>query len=145
MGLLSTLAFALIPLVRRSSESPSPTDEVLELRRERDEALAEAARWRGRYEVAVEMYQRAIAPIVDRELVAQEVADRRFRQMMMQAQQMQAQMNAQMNAQMAMQSQNLASQALFGQSQLGQAAQNQWPHCTCVPGRADALLRGDLP
>jgi hypothetical protein len=132
MGLTSTLALLAAPFLLRPKPAPD-AKEVAELKArigmlesdcERLTRLAES--WRERYE-------RAIAPIVDRELVAYEVANRRYLQVMQaQAQQMQAQ------AQMAMQAQNL-----YGQ--LGQAQQSGWMHCTCVPGRADALLRGDSP
>jgi hypothetical protein len=147
MGLITTLALALIPLARRSS-SPLTTipievsDELKIARRERDDARADAERWEALALSWRERYERAIAPIVDRELVAQEVATRQIHQLMQaQAQQM----HAQMNAQMAMQAQGLGSP--YQQDLLGGMNQfpSQWHHCTCVPGRAAAFLRGDSP
>jgi hypothetical protein len=115
MGLMSSLAFALIPLVRRSPPPPVPIcdgklEELEQARRERDEALADAVRWRVRYEAAVELYQRA--------------SQQQYRQQMLQAAAQQMQVQAQM-------------------AQYHQGLPGQWHACTCVPSRTDALLRGD--
>jgi phytoene dehydrogenase-like protein len=140
MGLLSTLAFLAAPFLLRREPEQTPDHRIAELKARIGELESDCERWRKLADSWRERYERAIAPIVDRELVAMGVADRQIRQLMQaQAQQMQAAMNAQM----AMNAQNFASQALYEQSRLGQAQQNQWHHCTCVPGRADALLRGD--
>jgi F0F1-type ATP synthase membrane subunit b/b' len=103
---------------------PDLIDELEEARRERDEARAEADRWHARYEAAVEMYQRA--------------SQSQYQQQMLQAAQS---MQAQLNAQSAMNATNFYSQL----GQVPQSAFQGLHNCTCVPGRADALLGGDLP
>lgn len=129
MGILSSLAFVIIPLLKRPSEPPSEPDprdaEIETLKRELEAERANTAgwerlahRWRARYE-------QAINPVLEREVAAQ------IRHQIM--------LNQAMAQSSAMQAQN-ALQAYAG-LQLG-AQQNIQGFCNCVPGRQDALLGG---
>lgn len=126
MGLLSSLALAIIPLLKRPNElEPTPTEdrlrrEIESLHKEIETVSAEcdqwaalANRWRARYE-------QAINPVLEREIAAQIRYQAALNQAA--AQVHSAQMNAQMNA----------------QSALGQ--QNFEGFCNCVPARHDALV-----
>jgi hypothetical protein len=124
MGILLSLAFVIIPLLKRPSEPPAdPRDAEIEaLKRELKAERANTAgwerlahRWRARYE-------QAISPVLEREVAAQ------IRHQIM--------LNQAMAQSSALQAQNL--QAYVG---LG-AQQSLQGFCNCVPGRQDALLGG---
>jgi hypothetical protein len=151
MGLMSSLALALIPLVRRSGNTSPPAARLIDLEgerdrqyeenvaliikiaaleHERDEARADAERWEALARSWEARYHEAMNPVLERGILAQQRQQALY-QLAMQ-QQAQQPTQAQLNAQ------NFYSQALFGQSQLGVFSGD----CTCVPGRS-ALLRGD--
>jgi len=122
MGLMSSLALAIIPLLKRPSE-PDPRDAEIEaLKRELEAERARTAdwerlahRWRARYE-------QAINPALEREVAAQLCHQIMLNQAMAQSS--------------AMQAQNLQAYAGLGAQQSFQG------FCNCVPGRQDALLGG---
>lgn len=150
MGLLSSLALALIPLARFGDRIPVKTSTVKlearikELERELSEACADRDRWEALAHRWEARYEQAINPILEREIAAQ------VRQQAMLNQAIAQHQNAQIQAQQAMSAQNFYNGSPFqqlGQAQLGQGilshALQGYGFCNCVPARHDMLLRGD--
>lgn len=145
MGLLSSLALVLTPLLRSGDMLPPKRKDELEeayrerieeLRRERDEARADADRWEAIANRWQARYEQAINPILEREIQAQA----RYHAMLMAAH-AQSQ-NAQMNAQMAMQ-QMMNARNFYQEGQVIAVPQGYLEgFCNCVPARHDMFLGG---
>jgi hypothetical protein len=138
MGLISSLAFALIPLLRRDS---SPTRRLPIVSR-LSELEAENARLRSEIESLSKDRDDSVA-LADGWRWRAEQANQHHFQQMQASMQAHAQVNQQAQAcqQLAMTAQNLYAGQL---GQLGQAQAQQWYHCDCTPrhGRY-GYLRGD--
>jgi len=118
MGMLSSLAFVIIPLLKRPSEPPAdPRDAEIEaLKRELEAERANTAGWERLAHRWRAVYEHEVAAQVRHQIM--------MNQAMAQSQAMQAQ-----------------SAMAYAGLKLG-TQQSFQGFCNCVPGRQDALLGG---
>jgi hypothetical protein len=133
MGLMSILALMIAPLAKGSWQSSLPDPQIETLRRERNEARADAERW----EALAHRWEARYTEAVDNPVIAREINERRAQAALYYAQMQQAQANVQMAQQAMMNPYYNHNQGLLGQQQA-------WGDCTCVPSR-HGFLRGVSP